>query len=133
VGVFFVLSDGSENELRLMRVSNKEIHMKLSFLAAPLILLAACTANAQDRGTPPHMPVAEIASKLNVSESEAQNCFMPQGTQNQSSAQKGPKGPPSAAEQAELLNCLKAANSALTADKLDSVMQSYGPPAGGRP
>ena len=105
--------------------------MKLSFLSIPLIIVAT-TASAQERGTPPKMPIAEIASQLNVSEDEAQNCLMPKGDQEKGGALRGPKGAPSAEQQAALLSCLQTTNSGLTAEKLNSVMQSYGPRAGSR-
>jgi hypothetical protein len=78
------------------------------------------------------MPIAEMAAALGVSENAAQECLMPKKMGEHSAEQKGPKGPPSAAEIAEILNCLQASNSSLTAETFHSVMQTYGPQHGGR-
>ena len=102
--------------------------MKRLLLASALLALSVNGTLAQDRNGPPKMPIADIAEALNVSESAAQDCLLPDQDGAQSGERKGPPpGPPSEAQKAELLSCLSASNSALTAEKLESVMQSFGP------
>lgn len=129
--------------------------MKLYILAPALIAISMTSAGAQDRQAPPKMPIADIAQALGISEDATEKCFTPpkmdekpdgekapkapegadapegpQGGKGPEGPRGGPKGPPSDSEKAEVLKCLQASNSALTVEKLDSVMQSFGPPHG---
>lgn len=80
-------------------------------------LLFSSIASADQGGKPPKPPVDELSAALNVSADQMQTCL----------EEGRPSSPGEKPNKSALLSCLQQANSNITSDQLDEVMQQNMP------
>lgn len=107
--------------------------MKHLLYVLPVLAMTSGIAYAQSR---PTLPVADIASELGVAEADLTDCLaanmpaQPPIDRPADGAEKSGSRPAPQAERSpapEMISCLQAHNSEITADMLDDVMQKYRP------
>ncbi|WP_299495732.1 hypothetical protein [uncultured Shewanella sp.] len=92
-----------------------------SVVAAASVLLSALLfstiANADQRRDPPKPPIDKLSAALNVNPDQMENCL----------EEGRPASPGEKPNKSALLSCLQQANSNITGNQLDDVMQQYMP------